>query len=86
MDKGYPKNQLHQIILAFDLTSLNLNGILNIDFLEIQANSGWWFDEYKTGPHANSWGDHWSKVGLGAPRGAGLHMQSAPRRTFARIA
>ena len=32
MDKGKPKNQPHQIILGLDLTGLNFNGLLIVDF------------------------------------------------------
>lgn len=28
-----------------------------MDYFEIQSNSEWWFDEYKTGPHARSWNE-----------------------------
>ena len=38
MDTGMPKRQPHQIILAHDLTALNFNGILTIDFFETQSN------------------------------------------------
>lgn len=39
LDKGYPKNQPHYISIALDLAALNLNGVLNIDFLDIQSKS-----------------------------------------------
>lgn len=34
-DMGKPKNQAHQIILAFDLKALKLTGILTIAFFQI---------------------------------------------------
>lgn len=40
MNKGEPENQRHQIIQAFDLTSLKVNDmILIIDPLEVHSNS-----------------------------------------------
>lgn len=35
MDKAQPKNQPHHIILALDLTSLQFNRVLIIDFFGI---------------------------------------------------
>lgn len=57
----------HQIILSSDVTVLNFNSILTIDFFVIQSNCEWWFNECKIGSHVISWDDrceglHWSKV------------------------
>ena len=41
MDKNHVKNQLHQIILALDLTTFKFDGLVTIDvlfFFKIQSN------------------------------------------------
>ena len=53
--QGGSKKLPHQIILALDLTALKFNGILTVDFLEIQSNSKWKFTVIKIGPDARSW-------------------------------
>ena len=61
MDKGNPKNQPHHIIQAFDLTALKFNGILSVDFLEIQSYREWRFSECKIGVDARSWDEKTTK-------------------------
>lgn len=39
VDKVDKKNQLHQIVPTLNLTALIFNGILNVDFFEIQSNN-----------------------------------------------
>lgn len=36
--KGDPKNQAHKIILTLDLLALKFNGILIVNFFEIQSD------------------------------------------------
>ena len=40
MNKGYAQNQLDQIILALDFTTLKFNAFLTINIFEIQPNNG----------------------------------------------
>lgn len=40
MDESDAKNQPHPIIVAFDSTVLKFNGLLTMEFLEMQSNSG----------------------------------------------
>ena len=47
--KGGQKNHPHQAILVLNLTTLILNDILIIDFLDIEFSGEWMFSECKIG-------------------------------------
>lgn len=57
-DKGHAKNQSYLTILAdlaLDLATLRFNGLLTLDFSEIQSNCEQTLLEHKIGPSAKSW-------------------------------